>query len=1037
MSKKVIHLLCAEADRAALQPVLDALKAKGLRVSESRDSSKEDIVLAALSGSFYADSAGTETLLDLVAAGAETVLPLQLDGAPIPDTIKNALYARNIIPAAGRDAAHTAERIVAALPKRKTKLPLILSAAALVLFAAVGFLLWRANQSPPEETVPVMAATAEPVDEIAIPAGLTAEDLAAIEDVIIVGDYFGYYTDADFRQAGEHWLNVYDDVAYRAFEDNMPVWISKEDGHAYAMTRYDDLRFLELMPKLRFLELVNVEAAADRLPQLGEAAILEGVHLSDCNIDSLDWLTGAKMHAFDIHNTQVTDYTPLTSCSRLKDVNLDLYLMEEADCSGFAPPELQSFRISSGQDLRGGLDLSALSACTKLRECQLDADLPLADLSFLAEATKLEALYISEQHELRDISALNGMKNLKHLEIQYCERVTDYTPIAGCSSLEQIHFQCDYNPDALRDASFLAELPKLRDIGLYGCNLNDMDFLEGIAAHQSRINLGFAGDILDYSGLVHIKNYDYLHVNPRYHYGNRGGEFSAVLPYIQNAEIDYLMLYDCAGVDLSQLPDGIRQLSIVEGDLRDLRGLKPYSLRRLELRDCQYLSSLNGIEAIPTMFGSRGQMELEIRGCLRLADYAALSGSNLIHLKLVGQYVLPDLGSLHTRSLRLESIPELQDLHLLDALSTDEKIGIDLVGLDELRDLSPLHRLNGGHLIVPPQVAEQAEELVDEGIFDSFEVAYPDGSWQPFDGAVELLSLDELDTLPPPLLRRVKRLCIAGDALVDPDRYDIWEDWEHRDENGNPTLQLHDRETDAVTPLSPGVIADFSSLSALTGLRELYLYSQPIRNLDGIQVFSSLEQFSAKGCSALTDASALFALPELRWVDLKCTQVDSIQGVQNLRELRYLDVSDTRVSDLTPLAECDFSAAEKDVGFDLDCNELNLGEEDFIAMAHIRRFRGLAFTNADPAVWIGALSGCEIHYFGAAGDLHSNEDLAAFAADHPELRALFLGWEEDITDLTPLLALEDLERVSVNQNMREAIASLDGQNFAFELEIQG
>ena len=48
-----------------------------------------------------------------------------------------------------------------------------------------------------------------------------------------------------------------------------------------------------------------------------------------------------------------------------------------------------------------------------------------------------------------------------------------------------------------------------------------------------------------------------------------------------------------------------------------------------------------------------------------------------------------------------------------------------------------------------------------------------------------------------------------------------------------------------------------------------------------------------------------------------------------------------------------------------------------------------------------------------------------------------MGWSEDINDLTPLLESENLESVSINGNMREAIASLDGQSFGFELEIQG
>ena len=1025
MNKKVICLLCSDADRAALQPVLDALKARGLRVSAEAPG-KNDLVLAVLSEAFYADEGKTGTLLDLVAAGAENVLPMQLDGASIPDAIKNALYARNIIPASGRDAAHTAERIVDAIPEPPPVLPKLLIAGAVVLTAIIGLLIWRGTQK--EEAVSVMAETSA---EIYIPAGLTEEDLAAIEDVVIVGDYFGYYTDADFREAGENWLDIYW-VAYDNWDEDGSHWYSKEDGHEYAMTRYDDLRFLERMPKLRFLRLVNVEADAEALPDLSGASLLESVSLRCCNIDSLEWLRGAKLHSFDAQLTQIADYSPLTDCARLQHAWIDLY--HAADLSAFAPPQLQYLRMENGEGY-GETDLSGLAACEKLSQVELGA-LSLRDLAFLRDKP-IRSLQLWDMGMLRDISALESLKQLQELEIQYCERVTDYTPIAGCSSLEHIHLQCDNNPDAVRDASFLSNLPKLQDIHLYGCNLNNMDFLEGIAAHRNRISLGFAGDILDYSGLAAIQNYDYLHVNPRYHNGSRGGEFTAVLPYIQDAKIDFLMLYDCAGIDLSQLPDGIQELSICYSDLRDLSGLKPYSLRRLELRDCQYLGSLNGIEAIPTMFGDRGQMELEIVGCPRLTDYAAISGSHLGHLKLVGQYSLPDLGSLQTRVLRLESIPDLTDLSLLDALSADEKIGIDLVGLDELQDLSPLHRLNGGHLTVPPQVSEQAEELVDEGIFDSFEVAYPDGSWQPFDGAIELLSLDELDTLPAALLRRVERLGIAGDTLFDFDRYDIREDWEHRDRNGNPALQLYDRETDEVTPLAPGSITDLEQLSALTGLRELYLVGQPIQSLDGIQVFSSLEEFSAKGCAALSDASALFALPELRWVDLKCTQVDSIQGVQNLRELRSLEVSNTRVSDLTPLADCDLSAAFEDLGFDLNINELELSEEDFAAIGSIRRFQGLAFTDADPAVWMDALSDSEIHYFGAAGDLHTNEDLAAFVSDHPELRGLFLGWAEDITDLTPLLKLEHLERVSIHRDMREAIASLDGQSYGFELEIQG
>ena len=35
------------------------------------------------------------------------------------------------------------------------------------------------------------------------------------------------------------------------------------------------------------------------------------------------------------------------------------------------------------------------------------------------------------------------------------------------------------------------------------------------------------------------------------------------------------------------------------------------------------------------------------------------------------------------------------------------------------------------------------------------------------------LSLDELETLPPAMLRRVTDLCLAGDQVIDPERFEI------------------------------------------------------------------------------------------------------------------------------------------------------------------------------------------------------------------------------------------------------------------------
>ena len=175
-TNKKIHLLCTDADRAALESVLKHLQEKGLRVSEEGNVQKDDIVLAALSENLYADRDRVETLLTLIGSGTENILPLQLDEAVIPDTLKTALYARNIISAAGRDDFQIAERILSAMPQKKSRLPLILATAGVILLAVIGFVFLR--PAPSVESIPVEPEVTEPA--YVLPAGLTEEDLEKV-----------------------------------------------------------------------------------------------------------------------------------------------------------------------------------------------------------------------------------------------------------------------------------------------------------------------------------------------------------------------------------------------------------------------------------------------------------------------------------------------------------------------------------------------------------------------------------------------------------------------------------------------------------------------------------------------------------------------------------------------------------------------------------------------------------------------------------------------------------------------------------------
>lgn len=1024
MSKNKLCALYTEADRALLAPVLDTLRAKGLHVSEaSGRPGAGEVVLVGLSERFYADEAAVERLLGLLGAGAENVLPLQLDEADMPDAIKNALYARNIIPAAQRDAGLVAERILAALPQKKSRLPLILSVAGVLLLAVVGLLIWRGSRAGGGDTAPVMGG-----EPIAIPAGLTLEDLAKIKDVVLVGDQAEFYTGDDVAEIGL--MPDWDYFAYRDYDEDGAHWYSREDGHEYSMTTYEDLRFLSLMPNLNQLHLALVKS--DLLPDLSGAGMLRAVSLMECDIPDLSWLAGAPIQHADLINStgSLSDFSPLTECGSLSSVHIDLINTRQADLSGFAPPNLDWLWINNGPDLQGQLDLSSLTACTRLRECQLDFELPITELSFLAEAKQLERLQLESLHQLRDLSVVKDLSALRHLEILDCDRIADFSPIANCGKLQSFRYRTE-GFNVFRDASFLALLPELNAISLQNVDLQDVDFLRGPARRHASLDVDLTGNFADYSGLESCKNYKSLNLDP-----GDNTPFADIVPYLEGATVEHLSLRRFATVDLSTLPKVTQSVELDRCDITDLSTMpESWSAVSLNLNKCSQLRSLDGLQN-QKAFG-RGAGSLDIFLCPRLADFSALDGMRFHSLRITGGYALPSFDTLQLNELQLDSVADVTDLDFLSTLNNARSCNFSLVGLDELRNLSPLSRFHGDHLSVSPQLAEQAQDLVDAGNFREVRIEYPQGGWEMDNMEFSLLSLDELETLPKALLRRVSCVCIMGDQVVDRDRVDIWEDWGHRDENGNPTLLLHDRETDETTPFAPGVITELEDLSALTGLRRLYLYGQPLENLNGIQIFDALEEFSAQGCTMLTDASALFALPSLRGVDLKFTAVDSIQGVQNLRELEWLDLTNTRVDDLTPLEECDFSAAYEHGGLGLSLNELSLDAEDFAALGTVRHFRNLNFTDADPAVWIPALSDCEIESFGAAGDLKSNEDLAAFAADHPELRNLWLGWMQEITDLRCLAPLENLERVSVNPNMREAIDSLNGVSYGFELRLEG
>ena len=896
MKKRKISVLSAAADGEALSPVLEELAAKGVTAITSDPagdpaSAPKGLLLAVLSKNFYADEGLQEALLSRVAASDQDVLPLQLDDAPVPDRLKNALYSRNIIPSSGREPALVAERIIAAFPEKKSRLPLFLIIGAAVLVIAAGFFIWKAAAGSGDTD-----NTEAPAREIAIPEGLTEEDLIHVHTAVIVGERMAFYTDED----GDH--HDWSDLA-TLDENGHVLWYSNEDGSEISIAEYSDLKFLELMPNLGRLCMVMLRADADALPDLTKCTKLYRVEILSCDIGSLEFLRGSSISEALVRFSPVGDFGVLSSCDLLRSVEIDMFEQDVlCDFSDFAPHMLDDLWLWHARWENGGFE--RLGECAFLKTVTF-GDLPLTDLSCLKGLSPWR-LFLHENDSLRDISALRDLHTLRELEILYCPEIADYSPIAGCTDLQHIHLQCDENPDAVTDAGFLSELPHLNDIGLYSCDLDDMDFLIPIAQRQEAISFGFAGEIGDYSGLSAVGKFNYLHVNPRR--AARGsdmvgrGDFSAVLPYIRDAQIHNLMLYDCMGVDLSQLPEITSILTIVRGDLTDLGGLKPYRLDKLELEDCQLMTSLSGIEALTSL--KLAKLQVEVRGCFRLTDYSALSGAYLERLAVRNAFTenIPDYSDISADAVVLNNIAGLTELSCFDTLKKTD-CDIELSDVNELNDISALSKHHGNTLKVPPQVADQAHELVEKGNYNSVEILYPEGSWESFDAQVELLSLDELETLPGALLSKVERLCIVGDRVMTGSGFDIWDEWSDELQADIPVKHFWESDETESFEYGPGTVESIETFSPLTGLRELILYEEPLLGLNGVQALGDLESLVVEHCGSLTDASAAFALQSLRYLNLSGCPVESLAGIQNLTELEELTIDDTKITDLTPLLE--------------------------------------------------------------------------------------------------------------------------------------
>ena len=901
MAKPILYPLFAKQDEKNVRPILEALQEKGFSLAPPQACGERDTVLFFLSRNLTEDSPLIDTFLRLD-AGKRDLIPVNLDGTAPPALIEHAIMARNTVFAERYTVEELAGRIAEAVKEPAGLSPkvrkMLIAAAIVVLLAVIGIVLWRVfgrKEIPAESS----GETEETTAAARIPGNIPPEDVEKIVELAFVGDRYYWYTRDEEAYQDPAYQKGADEVAYSYQDESGTHWISKENGQEIPAAGYEDLDWLTALPNLQYLTMVRTEGT---LPNLAGLARLKAVNLSDTALTDLSFLRGAALETLDYTGDNVSRFETLNDCPNLRVIHLDLARTASVDFSAFAPPAAQELFLSDGSGI-SPVDLSGLKGkfprLTRLRLMHLTP----ADLSFLEGMEELEIL------ELRflDLERLDGVENLKKLRIlalQDVNNLADISAIAGCTELEQFLLTGYPQNVTVSDLSALGKLPHLSLVSNVAALNTDLDFLKELPTKEHITFYLVNQAVTDYSGFAAIKSYDYIYMNMDTREGKMADPGPA-LAYLQEASIDGLYLRNAVNTDLSLVSHVATELGLETCDIRDFTTLGDNaSFRYLSVDDCGSLQSLDGLEKNRS-FGrtreARAGGGLYLENCPHLTDWSALNGLYLEECGLIGLNTLPDFSTFRADTYYLEGIAGMTDLRCLEGLDPAGSYSFDLSGLEGLTDISTLYQLKGRHLCLRPEWKEQAEELVSLGRFESYEVRYPAAPWQPNEGTFTLLSLDELDTLPPSVLARVEELCVAGDVVVDSREYRIEEDWS----TDPPAMYLcrNDAGEEERILIQAGTrLTDLSVLQKLTGLQRLQLYQQPLVTLEGIQYLESLQELTVENCEKLTDISAAFTLQALTCLNLcENDHITSVQGIQNLYQLETLTLAERKLSDLTPV----------------------------------------------------------------------------------------------------------------------------------------
>ena len=547
--------------------------------------------------------------------------------------------------------------------------------------------------------------------------------------------------------------------------------------------------------------------------------------------------------------------------------------------------------------------------------------------------------------------------------------LTSLDGIENLNNLEELWIRTAPN---LEDISPVWNLPNLRRLNLQVNNGKQMDSLDGVQNLKNLESLRIYDNVADISAL---------------------------------SECDFTHAYETGGLDMYLSTNG-------ETDLTPLESIREFSGWQLDWGKTErYLPHLQNA-VIHTL-------QINDEENVNLSQLPPVTDRLELH-KINSMTDLEGLKGPGPRVLQLDGLPNLTSLTGIEKyLNGDGIREIEIGSCPRIADWTALEGADFDRLYVFGDLVFVPDNLQDK-------VQRIEDGWWSDNVSFFLRSPEELDELPEIAVQNIREVFIAGNEFYDPRHYEL-------QDRGPGRALVVNRDNGEEKTVRMGKGLDLSFLKRLTGLESLTIAMQPITDLDAIRPLTGLKYLNVNFCSKLKDITALADLQELEEFRADFAGITSLDGLQGHNKLRALNINGLKVTDLSPLAECDYGWAAEHGGMNLNVDIARI--KDYSFLSGIPRFGWIGMGGINPDIWLDAVSSAQIR--GIFCGAFTQEQVNKLLEQHPELEELHVQGCTKVTDLSMLAGRPNMRYVKISKNMEKKILkSLEGLEYTFQLEIE-